>query len=103
MRKILELLSVLPFAVLLFLAIAGALVALFGGLAGFENARVLGGTISGIGALGFFALLLSPLGELIGLLGKSTPTGPSQLNVNASAPSNPGKPGKKEVIDDRIA
>ncbi|MEZ0220809.1 hypothetical protein AB7714_05300 [Tardiphaga sp. 1201_B9_N1_1] len=93
----------LLFAITLFLAFAGAIVALFGGMAGFENARVAGGAVSGIGALGFFALLLSPLGELLGLLGTSTPTGSSQLNVNASAPPNPGKPGKKEVTDDRIA
>jgi hypothetical protein len=38
----------LLFAITLFLAFAGAIVALFGGMAGFENARVAGGRSAGL-------------------------------------------------------
>ena len=96
MRKILGFVLGLPSAITLFLAFSGAIVALFGGVVGLENARVLGGTICSIGALGFFVLLLSPYGELFSLLGSTNSGGPPKSNVYAAAPPETSAPGKKD-------
>jgi hypothetical protein len=56
-RNILAAVLLLPFAITLFLAIAGAFVALGGGLFGWENLRTSGGAAAGLGALGFFGWL----------------------------------------------
>jgi hypothetical protein len=92
MRKVLQFALVAPLALLLFMAIAGAFVALFGGLFGLEDVRTIGGVVSGIGALGFFAVLLSPLGELLGLLSSigSSQQAQSQATQTNTGPINPG-------------
>jgi hypothetical protein len=53
-RKIFAVATYFPFAIMLVLAIVGAVVALVGGLAGWEAVRTSGGTMAGVGALGFF-------------------------------------------------
>jgi len=98
MRKTLGIVLCLPFAALVFLAIAGAFVALFGGMFGLEDARVFGGSVSGIGALGFFMLLLSPYAELcLALTGSSFSSGPTRSNGNGVAPSKTGFYVKKDI------
>lgn len=46
-------------------AIGGSVVALVGGALGLESLRSIGGIIAGMGAIAFFALLVSPLGEAV--------------------------------------
>jgi hypothetical protein len=103
MRKILELLLGLPLAISLLLAFAGAMLALFGGTFGIENARVVGGTICGFGALAFFALLLSPYMEILVALGSFKAGSTAQSNVNAQAEAPNTAPGKKDRENDRVA
>ncbi len=104
MRKILELLLGLPLAISLLLAFVGAMLALFGGMFAFENARVVGGTICGIGALAFFALLLlSPLGEFFALADGMQSNRAAQSNVNEVAKAPERAPGKKDRENDRVA
>lgn len=52
-------------ALLLTAMIGGACAALVGALPGFDDVKVLGGSIAGLSALGFCVLSFSPLGELI--------------------------------------
>jgi len=89
-RKILEAIvgAVLfgPFAVTLFLALAGAVAALVGGLSGWEDLRTTGGAVSGFGALGFFAWFFIAgyfrLFDILNLFTPTTPNGPAQSNVS---------------------
>lgn len=96
MRKILGFLLGLPLAISLLLAFVGAMLALFGGIAGFENARAVGGTICGFGALAFFVLLLSPYTEFLVSLDSYRTSGAAQSNVNAQAGAPESAPGKKD-------
>lgn len=61
---ILAFVMVAPFAITLFLAIAGAVVALIGAIGGFADLLHIGGSVSGFGALAFFVVLLSPWSNL---------------------------------------
>ncbi len=100
-RKILQLALIAPLALLLFMAIAGAFVALFGGVLGLDDVRTIGGVVSGIGALGFFAVLLSPLGELLSYLssiGFSQQAQPQATQTN-TAPTNSGSLGNKGTTE----
>ena len=100
-RKILQLALIAPLALLLFMAIAGAFVALFGGVLGLEDVRTIGGVVAGIGALGFFAVLLSPLGELLsylGAIGFSQQAQPQTTRTNI-APTNSGSLGNKGTAE----
>jgi len=95
MRKILQLALIVPLALLLFMAIAGAFIALFGGMIGLEDVRTIGGLISGVGALGFFAVLLSPLGELLGSLSSIgfSQQAQSRATQTSAAPPSSGSLG----------
>jgi hypothetical protein len=101
LRKILQLALIAPLALLLFMAIAGAFVALFGGVVGLDEVRTIGGVVSGIGALGFFAVLLSPLGELLGYLGSIgfSQQAQSQATQTNAAPTNSGSLGHKGTTE----
>ena len=59
-QKILGLVQVVPLAITLFVAIAGAFLALIGGLAGWVEVMEVGKLSAGLGALGFFAWLMLP-------------------------------------------
>jgi hypothetical protein len=73
-----------PFAILLFLALAGAVAALVGGLAGWESVRTSGGAIAGFGVLGFFAwFFITAYFQLFDLLSLFASARP-----NSTAPSN---------------
>jgi hypothetical protein len=90
LRKILEavVLAVIfgPFAILFVLALAGAIAALLGGLAGWESLRTSGGAVAGFGALGFFVWLFIAakfqLVDLLNLFTPTTPNSPAQSNVS---------------------
>jgi hypothetical protein len=100
-RKILQLALIAPLALLLFMAIAGAFVALFGGVIGLDDVRTIGGVVSGIGVLGFFAVLLSPLGELLSYLssiGFLQQAQPQTTQIN-TVPTNPGSSGNKGITE----
>jgi hypothetical protein len=101
MRKILQLALIAPLALLLFMAIAGAFIALFGGVIGLEHVRTIGGVISGVGALGFFAVLLSPLGELLGYLGSIgfSQQAQSRAAKTNTAPASSGLLGNKGTTE----
>jgi hypothetical protein len=77
-----------PFAILLFLALAGAVAALVGGLAGWETLRTSGGAAAGFGALGFFAWLFIAgyfqLFDLLNLYASTAPNSPAPSNVSQS-------------------
>jgi hypothetical protein len=60
-RTILGLVQVVPLAITLFVAIAGAFVALIGGLAGWADVTEFGKLAAGLGALGFFGWFLFPV------------------------------------------
>ncbi|MBR2117438.1 MAG: hypothetical protein V4458_09675 [Pseudomonadota bacterium] len=93
MRKILEYALVVPFVVLLIIAIAGAFVALFGALTGLENVKLVGGVFAGFGALGFFALMFSPFHYFFDLLSFIKP---AQSHVSGTAQSKVSAMSKKE-------
>jgi hypothetical protein len=99
MRKILQFALVAPLALLLFMAITGAFVALFGGVIGLGDVRTIGGVVSGMGALGFFAV--SPLGELLGYLSSIgfSPQAQSQATQTSTAPTNSGSLGNKGTTE----
>ena len=59
-QKILGLFQVVPLAIALFVAIAGAFLALIGALAGWVDVMEFGKVSAGLGALGFFAWLMLP-------------------------------------------
>jgi hypothetical protein len=59
-RTIVGLFYTVPPAITLFVAVAGAVVALIGGLAGWADVMEFGKSAAGLGALGFFAWLLLP-------------------------------------------
>jgi hypothetical protein len=101
MRKILQFALVAPLALLLFMAITGAFVALFGGVIGLGDVRTIGGVVSGMGALGFFAVLLSPLGELLGYLSSIgfSPQAQSQATQTSTTPTNSGSLGNKGTTE----
>jgi hypothetical protein len=101
MRKILQFALIAPLALLLLMAIGGAFIALFGGVIGLEDVRTIGGAISGVGALGFFAVLLSPLGELLGSLssiGFSQPVQSRATQTN-TAPASSASSGNKGITE----
>jgi hypothetical protein len=86
-----------PFAILLFLALAGAVAALAGGLAGWESLRTSGGAVAGFGAFGFFAwffiVAYFQLYEFMSLFAPK-PNSPAQSNVSQkSAPVTTGSSG----------
>jgi len=60
LQRILGLVQVVPLAITLFVAIAGALLALIGALAGWVEVMEFGKVSAGLGALGFFAWLMLP-------------------------------------------
>ena len=66
LQKIIGLIQVVPLAITLFVAIAGAFLALIGALAGWVDVMEFGKVSAGLGALGFFAWLMLPaiLGSL---------------------------------------
>ena len=102
MRKIPQIALIAPLALLLFMAIAGAFVALFGGAIGLDDVRAIGGVVSGIGALGFFAVLLSPLGELLGYLssiGFSQQAQSQTTTQTNTAPTNSALLGNKGITE----
>ena len=65
-QRILGLIQVVPLAITLFVAVAGAFLALIGALAGWVDVMEFGKVSAGFGALGFFAWLMLPaiLGSL---------------------------------------
>jgi hypothetical protein len=79
-----------PFAIMVIVAIAGALVALIGALAGSESVTELGKSGAALGALGFFGwlfLLMTPVGQiLLNLL--PTSKVPAQHNAVAGKKEN---------------
>jgi len=93
-RNILATILYTPFAILLFVALAGAVAALVGGLAGWENLKTAGRVAAGFGALGFFAwmFIAGQFGDLPGLFAPKTPTNPAHPTVsqtnNAQAKSS---------------
>jgi hypothetical protein len=64
---------------LLSLAIIGAIVALVGALIGWTEIKEAGGAMAGFGALGFIAVLGTPIGRLLG-----------QMYRHASKPNESG-------------
>ncbi|MEQ1955084.1 hypothetical protein [Mesorhizobium sp. CN2-181] len=68
MRMILPIVIAAPYVIALFLAIAGAFVALIGAIGGFADLLRIGGVVSGFGALAFFVILLSPWSNLADIL-----------------------------------
>lgn len=68
MRMILPIVFAAPYVIALFLAIAGAFVALIGAIGGFADLLRIGGAASGFGALAFFVVLFSPWGNLADVL-----------------------------------
>ena|SRR5690242_728210 len=97
--KILQFLAVAIFVILFVLAVAGAVVALFGAVAGLENVKIIGETVSGIGTFGFFVLLLSPVGKLLAGVFEFLSWPEAQSNVNETGPSSVDAGGKKESIE----
>ena len=100
-RKILQFALVAPLALLLFMAIAGAFVALFGGVFGLDDVRTVGGLVSGFGAIGFFAVLLLPFGELLSFLsdiGVSQQAQSQAAQTNAAL-TNSGSLGNKGTTE----
>ena len=65
-QTIVGLIRVVPLAITLFVAIAGAFLALIGALGGWVDVMEFGKLSAGLGALGFFAWLMLPaiLGSL---------------------------------------
>jgi len=59
--NILAFVRFVPFAIFLFVAIAGAFAALIGGLTGWADVAEFGKLAAGGGALGFFAWLCLPI------------------------------------------
>jgi hypothetical protein len=90
------------FAILLVLAIAGTFVALFGGLSGLENVKIVGRKTCGIGAFGFlfgfFALAVSGFGDLLFL---SIPASQSNTGskINTMGPSRSFPMSKKGNVE----
>jgi hypothetical protein len=83
-RKILATTLYAPFAILLFVALAGAVAALVGGLAGWENLKTSGGVAAGFGAVGFFAWMFIA-GQFAGLpemFAPKTANNPAQPTVS---------------------
>jgi hypothetical protein len=82
LRKIFGLALALPFAITLLLAVTGAIAALIGGLGGWDNIKTIGGVISGIGAIGFFAWLFVTgyfqLFDVVQLFTPKASVGPAQ-------------------------
>jgi hypothetical protein len=74
-----ESLIVIVLMILLTLAIGGAVVALIGALSGSSSVRNVGGSIAGLGAVGFFGWMLVT-GDLAGALLGSSRQGPSVEN-----------------------
>jgi hypothetical protein len=99
MRKILEIILFAPLAITLVLALAGAVAALVGGLAGWENLRTSGGAVAGLGALGFVAwFVISAVFQFHDLLnlftlGKSNTSAQSNASQSNNAQSNVGSLG----------
>ena len=103
-RKIIELLLFAPFAITLLLALAGAVAALAGGFAGSERLSTFGGTVAGLGALGFVGwLVISAVFQFhdilnlfaLGKSNTSAQSSPSQSNnaqPNIGSLGNNGKP-----------
>jgi hypothetical protein len=94
MRKILEFILFAPLAITLFLALAGAVAALAGGLAGWENLRTSGGALAGLGALGFvgwfFMSAMFQFHDILNLFtrGKSNTSAQSNASQSNNARSN---------------
>jgi hypothetical protein len=87
-----------PFAILFFLALAGAVAALVGGLTGWESLRTSGGTLAGFGALGFFVWFFIvgyfQLCDLLNLFPPHAANSPAQSNVSqTSAQTRVGSSG----------
>ena len=59
-RNVLDFIRFGPLAITLFIAVAGALIALIGGLTGWVAVAEFGKLAAGLGALGFFGWLLFP-------------------------------------------
>jgi hypothetical protein len=99
MRKILEIVLLAPLAITLFLALAGAVGALIGGLAGWENLRISGGAVAGLGALGFVGwFVISAVFQFHDILnlfapGKSNTSAQSSASQSNNAQSNNGSLG----------
>jgi len=89
MRTILGLAFVGPVAILLLLAIVGAVIALVGALADLASVKQIGATMSVGGAVGFFLFALSPIGRVGGLL-RGLPNDGRVKEVNV-----PNKPGPR--------
>lgn len=85
-----------PLAILLITAVAGASMALFGAFAGLDNVKEIGGIFAGLGALGFFALLLSPLGQVLSGAGSLVSRGSSKATQMKGASAVLDASGKKE-------
>lgn len=66
-RKILLFMVGLPVAIAILLTFVGVVLALFGGMFGWEEARTLGGSLAKVGLLGIVALLFFlPMGDVLG-------------------------------------
>jgi hypothetical protein len=67
-RNILAAAYFAPFAIMVIVAIAGAVVSLIGALAGSESVTEFGKVAAALGALGFFGwlfLLMTPVGQIL--------------------------------------
>jgi hypothetical protein len=68
MQKALRYALVAPLAILLFLAVAGALGALLGSMSGVSDIKQFGQAISVFGAVGFLLIFMTPLGRFLGAI-----------------------------------
>ena len=98
-RKIIEIILVAPLAITLFLALAGAVAALVGGFAGWENLITSGGAVAGLGALGFVGwFVMSAMFHFHDIMNlfapnKSNTSAQSSASQSNNAQSNVGSSG----------
>jgi hypothetical protein len=89
-RKLLAATYFAPFAIAAVVAIAGALLALFGALAGLESVTAFGKSAAALGAIGFFGwlfLLMTPVGQIVLEL-LERPKAPAQRKAAAGKKEN---------------
>jgi len=92
-RKIVGTVVFGPFAIALFLVIAGVAAALIGGLAGWEDLKISGGAVAGLGVTGFvvwlFLMGVFPIAHVLDSPPGTDSKKPDQPNAAVS--------GQKEV------
>jgi hypothetical protein len=92
-RKIVGTVVFGPFAIALFLVIAGVAAALIGGLAGWENFKISGGAVASLGVIGFvswlFLMGVFPIAHIL--------DSPPGTNSKKPAQPNVAEAGQKET------